>query len=286
MFNKFLQGLAIGAGFGIAFTIVAVTSFYFIVPAILKSNFSEPEVIVSVPPLEPPKRFLGSSGIYTGGFTDNKKGVLPLGPGRIVGGATANDKPVAGLKVRLALNGSVMSQWGITDKNGKYEISVPYGKYRIDGYELDMNSANSALPNKIDHPQIAHSSSDFEVSEDSVGYGLNLKFTDPIIKDISKKRFSMSEDVVIRWQPYSGASQYSVQLYDKSDPHEYYDNKTLFGWSERPTVTDTFIKLKEYKVDLKPGHYYAVEIEARDDHRRVISRTARTHSDFDFEVIK
>jgi len=54
----------------------------------------------------------------------------------------------AGFAVALALNDGVMSEWATTDASGKYAIGVPYGKYRIDGYELDYTVVHALLGGK------------------------------------------------------------------------------------------------------------------------------------------
>lgn len=285
MLKKFLHGLAFGAGFGIAFVAIVVVLWIFFVSVMVEKKF-ERSISIAVPPdISRPNKFLGSTNMYSGDFWNKKEGVLTGGPGEIVGEATASGEPAVKLKLRLALNGSVMSQWATTDSNGKYTIKVPYGEYRIDGFELDRSSANSVLVNKIDHPQNAHSSSKFRVSEDAAGQGLGFRFIDPIVKNIPKNRFSLSEDIVIGWLAYPGASQYTVQVLEKSDPSEF-GNEALFEWSDRPTVSDTSINLKEHNVALKAGHYYVLELDALDDSKGIISKTAFTFQGFDFEVVE
>ena len=186
----------------------------------------------------------------------------------------------------MALNGSVTSQWATTDEEGQYVVSVPYGKYRIDGFELDTSTANTVLAGKIGHPQKAHSSDNFEVTKNSNGRGLILKFVDPIIKKISKRQFSVSESVVINWDPYPGASQYTIQIYEKMEPYTFIGNSALFEWSKRPSMSDTAFDLKKYGVKLKPEHFYVVEINAQNDRMATISETDRTYYGYDFEIIE
>ncbi len=85
---------------------------------------------------------------------------------------------------------------------------------------------------------------------------------------------------------YPGASQYTVQVYEKSDPNEFFSNETLFEWRDRPIVSGTSINLKENNVELKAGRYYVLELDARDDNKGVISKTALTYQGFDFEVVE
>src|SRR5690349_15045787 len=109
------------------------------------------------PPIVERERFYGSTGLYTGAFSPSfDKKVLAAGPGTIVGSVTSSGKPLKGLRLRLALNGSVMSQWAISNADGRYEIAVPYGKYRVDGYELDSSVAQDVLAGKTDSPRQGH----------------------------------------------------------------------------------------------------------------------------------
>lgn len=291
--NKFLNGLIYGAGFGVALIVVMVIFFmFFFEPLIEKQVFSSSEYkgtsvsIDSPPALEEEKKFLGSQAIYSGGFMDNKKGVLKEGPGKIVGKLTVNRKPVAGVKIQLALNGAVLSQWGQSDANGQYAIPVPYGKYKVDGYELDRKTANKFLTGKINHPQSYHFSSAFEVSEQNAGKGISLEFVDPLIKNIPKKTFSSSDEIVIGWSAYPGADDYRIQIYEKTEPHSYIGNEVLFKRSSRPRVTKNSINLKKQGVKLKPGHFYVFEIVARNMESGVISETVRMHTGYDIEISK
>lgn len=289
MLKRFLNGLIFGAGFGIAFVGIWAISIYFILPKILENKI-ESEVLVSrdtkltkPPPINSSNRFLGSPAIHSSGF-DNE-GDLSPGPGKIVGSAEINGQPLAGLKLRLALNNSVMSQWTSTDLEGKYIINIPYGKYIIDGFELDQTSANKVLPGKILHPQSPHSSSAFEVSDGSDGHGINFKFIDPVIKKFVKNKYSSNEKIILEWQPYTGAALYSIQIYEKSEPYAW-SNNTLFKHQEMPTVSEPNINLSEYNLALKPGNFYYVDIYARDKEMGLLSESFRNYSGYDFEIIE
>lgn len=289
MLKKLLNGLIFGTGFGLAFVIIWIIAIYFVLPKVFESKFESGIVgntkkeISTAPSINTPTRFLGSPAIHSSGFTN--EGVLSKGPGEIIGNAVVNGELLVGLKLRLALNGTIMSQWATTDSNGQYIISVPYGKYIIDGFELDQSIANKVLPNKINHPQIPHSSRAFEVTANSKGRGLNFKFVDPIIKKFEKSKYSVAEDIILEWEQYPGASQYSIQIYEKSDPHSW-SNNTLFKWSDQPKLTKASIKLNNYDVNLKPGYFYVVEIDARNKGMAILSETARTHTGYDFEVVE
>lgn len=306
MLKKFLNGLVFGAGFGIALVVVIAVTLYFALPYRIetqhqtsidtdsqKSDVVPPEPYVlgsksvsSAPSLESEARFLGSTGRHDANFIGSRADTLAGGPGKIVGKATADGEVVANLKLRLALNGSVYSQWTTTDPNGRYELSVPTGTYRIDGYQLDLASANAALSGKITHPQCALASGKFEVTESHPGRGLDLKFTNPVIKKTSKTIFSAAEDVVLAWEAFPGADKYSVQIYEKSEPHSFGLGQPLFPWRNPREVSEPKINVKNNGIKLKSGHYYILKVYAEDSNGWNISETARMIRGFDFEVVE
>lgn len=304
--KRFLNGLVFGAGFGIAFVAVIAVTLKFALPYRIgtayppdfdaesqesdvvrpESNVRGSKSVSSAPALESEARFLGSTGRHDTNFIGSRADTLAGGPGKIVGKATVDGEAVANLKLRLALNGRVYSQWTTTDPNGRYEVSVPTGTYRIDGYQLDLASANAALSGKITHPQCALASGKFEVTESHPGRGLDLKFTNPVIKKISKTIFSAAEDVVLAWEAYPGADKYSVQIYERSEPHSFGLGEPLFPWRNPRKVSEPKINLKNHNIKLKPGHYYTLKVYAEESNGRNLSETARMLHGFDFEVIE
>ena len=122
-----------------------------------------------------------------------------------------------------------MSHWATSEQEGTYIVKVPYGEYQIDGFELDINSANSILAGKLNHPQDAHSSEKFQVSEESKGRGLIFRFIEPIEKKLLKNKYSINEDIILNWHPYPGATEYKIQIYEKADPHRYTNDAILNG---------------------------------------------------------
>ena len=168
---------------------ICAVALWFVFPAILKNDViltSDPDEIHLPPEISRRTRFLGSSGTYSGDFSHGDYRVLSSGPGQIVGAAMVDSKPLAGLRLRFALNGDVMSQWATTGAAGHYEIGVPYGKYLIDGFDLDTETANSVLAGKIEHPQNPISSGTFEVAAGAPGHGLKLEFVDPVVLDAAQ----------------------------------------------------------------------------------------------------
>ncbi|MDH5736841.1 MAG: carboxypeptidase-like regulatory domain-containing protein [Gammaproteobacteria bacterium] len=237
--------------------------------------------------------FLGRMKIFSGGSSrddfankNTAKGVVSGGPGLIIGNIIANDQPVSGLKIRLILNREITSKWVTTNHEGAYELNVPYGEYRIDGYELDTLTANKLLSGMIDHPQIVPlTGTIFEVRQGLNARGPTFRFTNPVNKNVNKSRYSLTEDIVINWEPYPGAKLYTVQVYEKRDPLQSMDQKEMFSRSSRPSMTDTYINLKSHQVNFKPGHFYTVEIVARNERINIISKTADPGNGYDFEII-
>ena len=278
-----------GAGFAVAFIGISYAALCFVFPAMTGTGWertSEPEVVLFPPAITRTNRFLGSSGSYSGDFSHEGNRVLSPGPGRIVGISTVDGKPIAGLRLRLALNGNVMSRWAKTGADGRYEIRVPYGTYRIDGFELDIDTANSVLAGKIGHPQNPYSSDTFNVADDGPGQGLNFDFVDPVVLEIPKKSFTTDEDIVIRWQPYPGAKEYQVQIYESADPRGFGGIESVFSWRDIPVVNEPAINLSDYSVELKTGRYYTVSVEARASAWQPLSETPRQASRFDFEIVE
>ena len=142
------------------------------------------------------------------------------------------------------------------------------------------------LAGKIGRPQNPISSSTFKVAAGAPGHGLDLEFVEPVVLDIPKNRFSADEEIVIRWQPYRGAQDYKVQIYESSDAQGYGKSEPMYPWSERPVVNEPRIKLADFDVELKAGHYYTVHVEARAGASRPISRNASTYAGFDFEIVE
>lgn len=291
MFKRFLSGIVFGVGFGIAVIVVLNIYFKFFFNSMLSETYGQPEEVTETPPAVSGKvnssRYLGTNITYSSDFSRGNR-VLSTGPGKISGSAILNNIPLPGLKLRLALNGEVYSQWVVTDSDGKYHISVPYGNYKIDGFELDENSSNSVLAGKIMRPHDASSSGVFEVTEDLGGRGLTFRFVDPVEKNIMRNKFSLEEDIVISWKPYKGAHAYQIQIFEKDDAHSFHTGKNVFHWSKRPSISETSFSLKENNVPLKANHFYRVDITALDKDHSVISETPRNYivKGFDFEVLE
>ncbi len=293
MLKRFINGLVFGSGFAVAFFIVSILGMQVYaryqldsleielasrgLPLIVGSEDRE-EGVVDEPPAFVPEseRFLGTQGSYSEGFTDINDKVLASGPGTIRGKITANGVPAAGLKLRLALNKAVMSQWGVSGSDGVYSIPVPYGKYIIGGYELDYDSANRALAGLIDVPDSSCDSGEFVVDADHPGEGLNLGYVDPVIKLTKGVTYTPTDDMVLSWQQYPGAQSYTVQLVEKQGATDY-RFEHLFDWRGVEVVNATVLELAPYREKLKPGRYYSYQVNA-------VAADGKMLSESDFDV--
>lgn len=238
------------------------------------------KTVDQVPPIVEREQFYGSHASWHGEFPrEGRHNVLAGGPGKLIGAVRADGKPVAGLRLRLALNGAVMSQWATSGADGKYDVAVPYGKYKVNGYELDSDSAHRVLSGKVDAPRTHfHESEILTVADGRPAKGLDLEFVEPVKRQAPTGEVSAAEPLVVSWEAYPGAVSYRLQLIEQKARRDYESQKRLFDWRERPMVTGTRANLSEHGVKLKKGYYYSVEIEAFDAERRPLAQTAHdTH---------
>lgn len=244
------------------------------------------KIVDAAPPIVEEKRFYGTHASTIGHFPqDARETVLAAGPGKIVGSVTSVGRPVQGLRLRLALNGAVMSQWATSGADGRYAVALPYGKYRVDGYELDSSAANSVLAGKTDGPRQPPFHGDvISVEAGKSGQGLDLAYVDPVRKLGPSSEVSLGEPVILSWEPYPGAIAYRLQLIEQRDRDDYETERRVFEWRERPIISGTSANLAEYKVALKKGHYYTFEVEALGERNRTLSRSARHFGRTDFRV--
>ncbi len=292
MFKQFLKGLVFGAGFSIAFVFIYTIWYTWAFPKFISSQFigSQPSVesgfpeVNKAPELSEEEKYLGTMGSYSGDFLDNRAGVLAEGEGKIVGKITVHTKPVRGVRVRLALNGSVYSRWAESDSDGKYILQVPYGEYRIDGYEIDIKSANKYLKGKINNPQNRHSRTRFVVELDKDGMGVNLDFVEPVKVIGPEGEISLTDEIIARWEDYPGATTYVVQLYENEDLYQFASRSRIFNWQERPQVSEPKLNLKEHGLQLKKGFYYTVAVMALDSQGKTMSETPHVSEVKHFKV--
>lgn len=153
MFRKLFDGLLFGTGFSIAVIGVGYLAYGLFMPdppGYRDRDLSASESTVSTAPeISRAEGFLDSTEVYSGDFSHDGR-ILAAGDGVLTGKASLNGNPVVGFKFRLLLNGSVKSQWTTTDQEGRYAVSLPYGDYRVDGYEFNSHSTNT-LHCRCDH---------------------------------------------------------------------------------------------------------------------------------------
>ncbi|MCW8108592.1 carboxypeptidase-like regulatory domain-containing protein [Alteromonas ponticola] len=280
MLKKFINGLLFGAGFAIAFIAVVWGYFHFIN---IKNQGSVEEVVLEAPPVtERPERFYGSSAVFSGSFVEDRNKILSSGDAIIVGSVLGEGKPIQGVKLRLGLNGAVMSQWATTDINGRYHISVPAGEYQIDGYELDYDSANIVMSGLIDSPR-NHTSNDLvSASSDKEGKGLNLSYVRPVVKSVATNTLVLDQNADISWEKYPEAYSYEVQFYEKTNPDSY-RSKHIFPASLK--TNENHLNIGQYTDKFQEGRYYLFDVIALDENGMAISASYRNFTSYDFIII-
>jgi hypothetical protein len=272
--------LFIGVLVGLAyFTFTSSSSIRF------PSSESRSEATVSfAPEITDNDRFHGSHSRYTNGFSHDRSKILDAGSAQFYGVVTVNKKPAPGVRLRLALNGTVMSQWGKSGSDGKYLISVPPGKYRIDGYELDYSTANQALRGKTDNPQNIYDTGVIALAETKSGRGPDLDFVDPVRKVGPFGEVSTAKPVVIEWEAYPNAASYEVQLIEQDDPRNFSTQKNIFDWNRKPVVSETVLDLTKHGVSVRKGFHYTVQVCALDSQKRRLSESTHSFGRADFSV--
>ena len=244
-----------------------------------------PETVVSKPPpVVEAARYLGGHGLYYNGFDSESTRVLEKGPSRLIGRVMVGDRPVKGLKLRLALNGKVFSQWSVSGEDGSYSISLPYADYRIDGYTLDAESANKVLPGLINDTMTTPVFGTYPLKEGQTGRAPDLNFIVPVKITSAKGYLTAGQLGHVEWQTYPGAKSYRLQVTEQKAPGDFASSKQLFEWQKRPEMAATTIDLAKIGVTLRTGYCYFVEIEAMDEQGAILSHTARAHNSPDFIV--
>ena len=283
--------LIVGSALGgiVLFIAAAGAYFYFkffsLGPPAPGETFPRASIVHTPPPIKNDERFLGTHGVTTGGFDYDRNSVLAAGPGKLIGRISASGKPVLGLRLRLALNGKVYSQWGTSGNDGRYEISVPYGKYRIDGYTLDSSSADAALPGKVDNPRNEHDSGVFTVAAGRDGRALDLDFLEPVKKLAPQGELSAAQPLILSWEPYPGASEYRIQLVEQAERSSPISQKHLFNWNRQPKTAATSINLSDHGIKLRKGYYYIYQVAALDGTGRELSNSPSAWRHPDFQAV-
>lgn len=298
MLKQILHGALFGTGFSVVFVAIYSAWMTWVLPGLLQQATVMQELpqteqtaavgheLSQAPGIDSTQRFLGTSGVYDGDFEPGGE-LLAAGEGEIVGKIRASGKGAEGVRLRLALNGSVMSQWAVTDEYGEYRIAVPAGRYRIDGYELDRRHADSVLAGLTGAGWNSHKGAmAFAVGADKPGEGLNLDYVVPVKTLAPKGEISVEEKIVARWEPYPGAERYRLQLYRGGPGSSPAATESLFTWRQRPEVQRTEFDLGNYRDLLRPGYYYRLEVCAVDKGGRVLAESAGRFGEMDFKLVE
>ena len=230
-----------------------------------------PERVTSAPRIDADEDFLGTTGSHSDRFTATSDKVLEAGPGRIVGKVTASGAALPGLKLRLLLNGEVKSEWVVSGADGSYQVPVPHGRYRVDGYELDSRIARELLKGKTDAPRRGFQTETAVVAAGLPGAGLDLHYVDPVRITAPEGTVPSGAPVVVGWAPYPAADSYRLQLIEFAHRDDWNTQRYVFDWKNRPVVRGTSLDLKTTAADLRKGHHYSVQIEALDANGRPIA---------------
>jgi hypothetical protein len=230
----------------------------------------------------PQKRtgYLGSTGTYFGHFDWNSQKVLAASSGTIQGTVRANGKPVARLKLRLFLAPDLRTQWATSDREGRYSIAVPSGKYRLAGWELDNVSADVVVAGMIrKEPSWFFDWSEttgkiLDIKAEGVTAGPDMEFIDPVERVHPILGVHVAPDVVFRWKPYPGTSHYTLQVQDHGS-HPYRRTESLAPFFHMPRkIRGTTTTARRAGYSLEPGHYYSWQVSACDSNGRTISQSA------------
>jgi len=281
---------AFGGALAFAACLVAFFSYFSVHGTSMDFSERNSETVHGAPPILERKRFLGTQGAYNSEFNPlNSEKVLDRGPGEIVGSITAGGKPVAGVRIKLALNGSVMSQPAKTGSDGKYHVPVPYGAYRIDGYSLEGENLDDLLGGKTDNPKSKSAQLEprpIAVAEGKPGAGLDLDYIDTVRVTGPSGDVSKRKPIVVSWNAYPGAATYRIQLLESKGPGPMQSRRTVFGWRDRPEALGTSLDLTTSNTDLNVGSYYHVYVEALDQSMAVIATTGTDSMATEFHVVE
>jgi len=223
MLETFLKGLVFGAGFTIALMGVSTVWFLWVMPQfddmVYSSSYVLDEDVEWVK--QSSKDVAGSSdarmvddedvwmpGVFPGASTVRSfdfqgAETLDSGPGQLVGRVMAEGDPVAGMRFRLALDRHHWSPWTTTDEDGTYLIELPYGAYRVDGYDLDPRGKVRQLGGLVASPSNDFPDEQILVDESGPATGPELVFVSPVELVAPPETMSIDQPLVLAWKPYT-----------------------------------------------------------------------------------
>ncbi len=237
------------------------------------------KVVASAPYDAAARGFLDTTNMTWGDTPSHNVPQLVIGDARIVGTTSVDGQPLAGLRLRLNLNSKVISNWAVTDAAGRYEISVPPGKYVVSGFEFDRVAANKLLAGKIIRPgcllpvRCGEDRPPFEVLAAKTGTGINFEFIDPVELLAPEGEVKIGSELMAQWKPYPGAARYRIGLYETPPRMTGGTSNSVFDWKARPEVTGESLDLIKAGLVPKSGQDYSIKIEALDAKGTVISES-------------
>jgi hypothetical protein len=237
-------------------------------------------VIDSAPSLpDPAGVFLGGGGISFGGEFDwQSSKVLAEGVATVSGRVRANGVGRAGVKFRLFLSG-IRTAWAVSDTDGLYRIRVPPGRYRYQGYELDLKSANSALAGMIQRERGPGTFSDDAIDAPAGGStaGPDFEFATAIIT-VSPAGGAIlpKRGVRLEWRPCSGAVQYEIGLNEGQRTGRGSSWRSLTSYPNPLRTSDTFLVIPD-RIALDPAKTYSWSVTAFDARGMEISHSPDRH---------
>lgn len=296
MWGRFLHGLVFGAGFGLSFVVVWYGAALLWSTQLGKgwpsasdrSMLLEAEPEVEMPEVALRPHYIGSLGVTSARFVSAEAVTLAAGDSSIRGLASANGKPISGLKLRLLLNGRGRSQWAVTNSQGVYDVPLPAGDYRVDGYELDQASAHSALSGMTNlRASLALGGEILQAPASASVAGPNFRFARPIEKRPMASTASRSDGATFTWEPYPGATTYRLRLMESEEAQYGRSQSVRLGerwWGLE--ISETQVALSSLGDVLKPGRYYKFNVEAFDASGQLLSVSNLHGSAHDFQWVE
>lgn len=230
------------------------------------------------------RQFLGSTGRTMGAEFDwSSRKVLAESTGIIRGRVTADGVPRAGLKVRLFLSG-IRSAWATSDTSGTYEIRVPPGKYRYQGYEIDHRSAFEVLPGMIEKDRdglmVEEPAIDARASQPGKGPDLDYATAVTTVSPAPGAVLPRSR-VRLEWAPYRGAASYEVVITEGNRNGR--GSRRPLNWSE-PFKTTTAFLVVPSSIVFDPSKSYSWAVTALDTNGEALSRSPERYAERGFLV--
>lgn len=234
------------------------------------------------------RSFLGSFGQYSEAIMSIRSTgmppTIPPGPGEIVGQIVARGAPIEGVKLRLYLNDDSSSALVSSNSEGIYAVRVPYGTYKISGWDLDIQAANNLLAGLISSPDNNIRLLETTASPANPGIGPNLSFDEPVVVLAPTGRVDVSDPVVVEWAQHPRATRYRVNLYEIADPDSIRFT-TIYSGSSAPVIKGDSFDFTEYEGVLKDGYYYMVVVDALDSNGTALASSRWNIEQKDFRYL-